>query len=467
MQKLFSSWYLLGFALTCVGCLAAWFALASGPSPNTLATSESKGHSDSPVTSVRVETVKPQQGGLERTTTQPGTVIAFESAQLLAKVPGYLKSQAVDIGDHVRQGQVLAEIDAPERLKEVDQAKAAVGQANAQVAQALARIHTTEADEKAAEAAIKQAEAEVERAAATRALREKEYKRIEKLFELESVDEGLVDEKLDERDAARASERLAQAGVANAKALANAAAARIEQAKADANDAKAKVDLAAAALAKAEVFAGYLKIVSPYDGVVTNRNFFRGDFIRSADQNGHVPLLAVDRTDRMRVVVQIPDPDVPFTNPGDEAVVEIDNLPGVHFSGKVSRIADAEDTETRTMRAEIDLPNEKNRLRQGMYGRVTIRLVTSTTALRVPSSSLVGAMTDGKGAVYVCQHGVARLVPVQIGRDDGLHIEILQGLSPEDDVIHRPSAALFDGARVTVMSAAANTKAVTEDARGK
>jgi RND family efflux transporter MFP subunit len=277
----------------------------------------------------------------------------------------------------------------------------------------------------------------------------------------------MVDEKLDELEAARAAERLAQAGVSLAKAQASAATARIAQAKADAVEARAKVDVASSALAKSEVMAQYLSIESPYDGVVTKRNFFRGDFIQSADQDANTPLLVVDRTDLMRVVVQVPDRDVPFTNAGEEATVDIDALPGSRFSGKVSRIADAEDPLTRTMRVEIDLPNDKNLLRQGMFGMATIQLGTIAGAVRVPSSSVVGDVTNGKGQVYVCRDNVAHLVAVRLGQDDGLHVEVLGGLKATDDVVKQPSTTLYDGAHVLCTRAHSDAKATNTAAGGK
>jgi HlyD family secretion protein len=460
MRTLLSRRHLVGFIGVGATCALGWYALANrAPSlasdARSAAAASHKSADETQVsgTRVRVETVKPQKGGLERTTTQPGTIIAFESAQLFAKVSGYLKSQVVDIGDRVGRGQILAEIDAPELLKAVDQAKAAVAQAQAQLVQAQARILTAEADRDAALAAIKQAEAEIVRTEANFKFRKKQFIRISELAKSQSVDQRLADEKEDEMESARAAEELAHAGVANAKALAKAADARVVQSRADADEAKSKVDVASAELAKAQVFADYLKIVSPYDGVVTNRNFFRGDFIQSADKDARTPLLAVDRTDLMRAVVQVPDRDVPFTHVGDPATVEIDALPGARFSAKVSRVADAEDTQTRTMRTEIDIPNPDRVLRQGMYGRVTIHLGTLPGASRIPSSAVVGAVKEGKGAVYVCRQNVARLVPVRLGRDDGTQVEVLEGLTPNDEVVRQPSTALFDGAPVTIAAA--------------
>lgn len=405
-----------------------------------------------PATTFRVETTTPKPGGVQRVSIQPGSVIGFESAQLFAKVSGYLKFQPVDIGSLVKRGQVLAEIDAPELFRDADQAKAAVDQAKAAVAQAEARVLTAQADKEAAQATVKQNEAEVDRTIATRSFREKQYQRIKDLFEARSIDGRLVDEKFEEMESALAAQHAAEAAVATAKAQVSAAGAKVEQAKSDLANAKAQVEVAEATRARANVFVDYTRIISPYDGVVTKRSYFLGDFIRAADQGGLVPLLAVNRTDVMRVVVQIPDRDVPYTNVGDPADVEIDALPGKSFSAKVSRIADAEDPETRTMRIEVDLPNKDNLLRQGMYGRVTVHLERSGQLLSVFTSSVVNGSDLTKPSVFVVKDGVAKLTPVVLGVDNGLRVEVLQGLQPGDAVVQRPPAGLSDGARVEVIS---------------
>jgi RND family efflux transporter MFP subunit len=424
-----------------------------GPSPHAAAkeTEQPAKTADEP-DAVRVEVVRPSGGGIERQTTQPGSVIAYESADLFAKVSGFLKTQNVDIGSRVQRGEVLAEIDAPEFIKAVDQGNAAVDQAKAQVIQAEARITTAIALRDAAQAAVKQADAEIDRAAAVRSFREKQYARIKNLYDLKSIDERLVDEKLDEMEAARATEAAARAAVLTAKAQVGAAEAKIDQARADLTDAQAKVEVEEATVGKSKVFVEYTKITSPYDGVVTKRNFFRGAFIRSPDQGGLVPLLSVSRTDVMRVIVQVPDRDVPFISSGNAAKVQIDALPGSEFPGKVSRMADAEDPLTRTMRVEIDLPNPQNTLREGMYGRVTIRLSQVANALTIPSSCLIGTVQDGQADVFVIQDGVARQREVRVGADNGLRMEILGGLTAADSVVKRHNGPLKDGTRVQAVT---------------
>ncbi|HEX4142836.1 MAG TPA: efflux RND transporter periplasmic adaptor subunit [Pirellulales bacterium] len=403
---------------------------------------------------VRVEVVRPVLGGIVREITRPASVIAFESADLYAKISGYLKSQPVDIGSRVKQGETLAEIDAPEFAKQVEQAKAALDQANAQVAQAESRIVTAEAERDAAVAYVKQAEAEVDRALAARDYRRMAYERIEELVKQKAIDEKLRDEKLEEMNASVAAVLAARAGVVTAQAKVSAAEATIAQAKADYVGAKANVEVAQAALDKAKVFVDFTKIVSPYDGVVTKRNFFRGAFIRAAEQGGIVPLLGVSRVDLMRVVAQVPDRDVPYVAIGNPAKVEIDALPGDEFEGKVSRMADAEDPETRTMRVEIDLPNPAGTLREGMYGSATIHLVQGKKVLTIPSSCLVGNVDNGKGSVYIVENGVARAREVSVGTDNGVNTEIVKGLSEKNEVVYRHSGAVADGTAVEVIPAA-------------
>jgi RND family efflux transporter MFP subunit len=335
---------------------------------------------------------------------------------------------------------------------EVTKAAAALIQAKAAVDQMKAQLVTAQAKWQAAVAAVAQSEADLGRATAQQAFREKQYQRIKKLFEMNSIDERLVDEKMDEMEAAQAATASARAAIITAKAEVAAAAAKVEEAKSDIVAAEGTVQVSQAALEKAKVLAEYKKIVSPYDGVVTQRSFNRGDFIRGAERSGEASLLVVERTDRMRIVVQVPDLDVPWIARGNPATVEIDALPGEVFRGTVARTADSEDAQSRTMRVEIDLPNSAGKLRQGMYGRVTIKLRAASGSFVVPATCLVGPVKDGKGTVYILRDGKACLVHVKVGSDDGARIEIRQGLSTEDDVVFRYNGAIGDGVPVAVVN---------------
>ena len=404
---------------------------------------------DPPSRAVRVQVERPRKGEMDRVTMQPGTVQAYEAAQLFAEVPGYLKEQNVDIGDRVQRGQVLATIDVPELEKQVSRYAAMVEQAQAKQKVAIANVATARAVLEVSKSNVVKSEAAAASAKAMRSLREKQLRRYRELLASKSIDERLVDEKEEQADAAIETERAARAAILTSKAQVTADAAKVDQALADVADADAAIKVADAELARAKVLVQFATIVSPYDGVITQRNFFRGDFVKAATEGGSpLPLFTVERTDKMRVVVQIPDRDVPYADPGDAAAVEIDALPGQKFEAKISRIANSEDPQTRLMRVEIDLPNPTGRIRKGMYGRVTIILEKGAEGLSIPSAALVGKVHDGKAAVYVVRAGKAALTSVRVGNDTGLRMEITAGLRTDDDVILHPPSGLTDGAEV-------------------
>ena len=411
---------------------------------------------------VHVGVIHPQTDKMERTSSQPGSVQAFESVQLFAGVSGYLKTQTVDIGSLVQgprfddkgkqtqPGQVLATVDVPELEKQVERCASVVEQNLARVAQMKARVTSAKAELVAAQAAVPEAEANAKSKAATLRFREKQLKRFKELAANGSIDERLVDEETERRDAAVEAYIAATEAVNSAKARVASTAAKIEAAEADTAEAEAEVKVAQAELDKARVFVQFATISAPFDGIVTQRNFFPNDYVRAAGEGGtSKPLLTVQRTDLMRVVVQVPDRDVPYCKVGNPATVEIDALPGEKFPAKVSRTAQSEDAETRLMRVEIDVPNPTGKITNGMYGRVTIFLEKSNL-LSIPSSCLVGRMQDGKGSVYVVRDGHLHLTVVQIGSDNGLTVGIASGLKPDDAVVVHTSGGMADGTPVVV-----------------
>jgi RND family efflux transporter MFP subunit len=381
---------------------------------------------------------------------QPGSVHAFESVDLYAKASGFLKSQRVDIGSSIKQGETLAEIDAPELQRDVDEATAKLEQARAQTDQVVSHVVTAEAERETADSLVVQAESDIARLAAKRSLAEKQYERIKDLNARNATARVLVDEQQQELESAQAAERTGHATVKTARAQAAASVAKIVQAKADVAEAHASVRVAEARLARARVLDGYTRITAPFDGVVTRRTFHPGAFIRSADDGAPEPLLTVMRTDKMRVVIQVPDLDVPLLDVGDKVTIAVDALKGREIAGAVARLGKSEDPTTRTMRVEVDLPNPDGFLVEGMYGRATIELQPPTDHLTVPSTCVIGHSEHGTAVVFLIRDGKARRTPVTVGNDDGVSVEILSGVGPTDEVIVRPDATLADGGLVLV-----------------
>jgi RND family efflux transporter MFP subunit len=196
-------------------------------------------------------------------------------------------------------------------------------------------------------------------------------------------------------------------------------------------------------------------VYSPYDCTVTVRNFHVGAFIRSPEQGGQIPILAVDRTDIIRVKVQIPEREIPHIQPGDVATIRFDALPGKEFTAPVARIAESEDPATRAMLAEVDLPNPDGIIRDHMYGRAEITLDESPQGVTIPSACLVGDAVNGQSQVFVVENGHAQLRKIEVGRDTGKEVEVLSGLGVGDAVIMRPPGSLLDGAEVATSTPAA------------
>lgn len=445
-------WLLVIVGVVCAVIGGAYVMLGPHEAAEAANSEERETRSERAASAVEVEAVHPTVGGLQRTTTQPGSVIPDKSADLFAKVSGYLQEQGVDIGSHVKENDVLAVIEVPELHKQVARSKAALDQAKAQVVQAQAHVATATAEAHAAKEMIALYEASVDSARSMLNFREKVYVRMDKLARVEkAIDLKLVDEKEEQKHAAEAALLSAQASVLSAKAQFAAAEAKIEQAQADLVNAKANVEVADAQLQKDKVLAEYTVIKSPYTGIITARHFWPGDFVQSRDQGAAMPLLTVQKTDVMRVKVQVPDADVPYTDAGDEATVKIDALPRETFKAKVSRTAGAEDPETRTMRVEIDIENENGILRDGMYGKVTINLEQASKGLAIPSSCLMVESESGKASLYVVRNGKAHKVMVDVGDDNGLMTEIRSGLRAEDIVARPLRGNLAEGVAVKVV----------------
>ncbi len=444
--------WILGVAIAAMLTLGyRWLASHEANNSPTAAVSEgdpaSGGTAESSNSSLpRVDVVQPQVGGVVNSTTQPGSVEAFNFENLFAKVSGYLKTQTVDIGDRVKEGQVLATIEAPEIVQAAHQAQAELEQAQAQLKSNLAALETAKADVAVARATVLEKQADLKQAVAFFEFHQIQYSRISDLFKQKAIDERAVDENLKERDAAESAKNLTEAAVSTARADLGAKEALAKQAEANVADARAKVQVASAVLDKAKVYVAYTQLRSDYNGVVTKRNYHVGDFVRAAEDGGQMPVLTVAETDVMRVVVRMPEDYVPLTRPGDKAVFKL-NFTDHVFVGKVARIADSLDRDDKTMRTEIDLPNPANELRDGMYGYATIDLSKSLKGLSVPSSSLV-TTGDSKTWVFVVRDGRLHRIGVKVAIDTGVRAEVLSGPRPDDLVVVQPTEDLTEGQSV-------------------
>ena len=314
--------------------------------------------------------------------TLPGTVQPLHESAIYARVGGYVRRWNADIGQLVRQGTVLAEIDAPELEQNVQQARSQV-QMN--------------------QAALQLAKADLARWTSL------------------------------ERDSAVTSQELDQKRAAFASAQANTAAAE-------------------ANLRRLAETRGFTRIVAPFTGVITARNVDVGSLISAAGASGS--LFRISQTDTVRAYVTVPATYATSIRPGLEAQVDVQGMAGRHFTGRVVRTSASLDAATRTMLAEVDIPNRDFAILPGMYAQVSLSFPRVSPPILVPASALVirsagpqvmvvegaNAVQDGKGTV--------RLRSVQVGRDYGSTVEVLDGLIDGATIVTNPSADLGDGMRV-------------------
>jgi membrane fusion protein (multidrug efflux system) len=233
---------------------------------------------------------------------------------------------------------------------------------------------------------------------------------------------------------------------------------RLEAAQQDAPDlvmpqsvdaARAKRDVARANLQRAETLLGYCRITAPFAGVITKRWLDPGALVpaaTSSTQPQSAALVSLSDFGRVRIDVAIPEPDVPGIDRGLPVEVTCQALPGRRFSGGITRLAYALDGATKTMAAEIEIPNPDQALRPGMFVSVKIELQRQANALLVPAE----AVLSEKGNLYVftVADSVAKKLPIRAGFDDGISVAVLEGLVPDQPVIVAGKQAIRDGQRV-------------------
>jgi multidrug efflux pump subunit AcrA (membrane-fusion protein) len=333
----------------------------------------------------------------------PGSIQAVTEAPILARADGYLKSRLVDIGDIVAAGQLLGEIEAEEVDHQVMQTKAAIHQSEAALEQSIAGLEQARANEQLARVTAQ---------------------RWSNLLQ-----KGVVSPQ--ENDTYQAQSK---AQSANVRALERAVAA-----------ARSNVEAATANFDRIDDVQAYRKVRAPFAGVITMRNVDTGALIAA----GQTLLFRVAQTGTLRTYANIPQAYAESIQTGMDAKLTFANLPGRVFRGKVIRTAHALDASSRTMLAEVQIPNLDNMLMPGMYCNVQLDIVRSAPPLIIPGDTL---MVRPKGAIVatITEGQTVHFQQVLLGRDFGKEIEVLEGLHEGQLLVANPNDAVHEGMRVQV-----------------
>ncbi len=219
-----------------------------------------------------------------------------------------------------------------------------------------------------------------------------------------------------------------------------------------ADDTHAAMLAAKATLDQTLALEDYKLIRAPFSGVVTARYTDPGALIPQATgSTANTPILALATLSPLRVYTEVPQDIAPFIHDGDAASVAVTDYPGRNFTGKVTRHSTALDPATRTMLVEIDLPNRDNVLYPGMFAEVTIQTRTPVHSLMVPDDALI--FRQGKPFVPVVRENKLRLLPVQLGHDTGINVEVEGDIHPDDVVALSVGQAARDGETVQPIKA--------------
>jgi RND family efflux transporter MFP subunit len=341
------------------------------------------------VPKLRVATIKPSDPTV--VVTLPATTAAFAQANIFARASGYIDKRNVDIGDNVKAGELLAHITAPEIEHQIQQAQASIGQS---------------------QAALQQAQANAELANVT-------WGRDKPL-----VQQGWVTKQQGSVDEQTLQAQQAAVGVAQQNLAAQQAQLKVLQQQQD-----------------------YQSVVAPFDGTITQRNIDVGSLVQ-ADATTGTFMFTIMQSNVIRTYVHVPQDAAFGLEPGVGAKVRVPEIPGREFPAKVTRVADALEPNTRTLLAEVDIPNPDGALSPGIYCAVELDILRKVPSLTVPADAVV-FNADGL-RVAVLENGTAHFQKIAVTRDLGTAVEVSEGVKPGDQVILNPPVNLAEGEKVDV-----------------
>jgi RND family efflux transporter MFP subunit len=339
------------------------------------------------VPSVHVATI--EESPAITSITLPGTTAAFAAANIYARATGYIAKRNVDIGDHVKTGDPLAQLAVPELDDQISQNEATLTQLKAALDQAQANLKLAQVTWDRDRPLVKEG--------------------------WTTQQQGTVD--VQTLKAQEAAVSVAQANVAAQENL----------------------------LKMLHQNRDYASVVAPFDGVITQRNVDVGSLVQGNATTGTF-MFEMMQKDVIRVWVYVPQDAAFGVGAGVDAVVRVPELPDRAFAGRVTRIADALQSGTRTLLTEIDLPNPDGALASGIYCTVELKIPRKTPALVLPAEALI--FNRNGQQVAVANNGKAEIRKVRVTRDLGTRVEVNAGVKPGEQVILNPPVTLVEGSKV-------------------
>jgi RND family efflux transporter MFP subunit len=329
----------------------------------------------------------------------------FQEIDVMAKVAGYIKEIKFDVGDRVRQGQLLATLEVPEMGDDLRRADASTERATAEVARASDELQRAES------------------------VHQMTHLSFERLSGVSAKRPGLIAQQ--EIDDAKSRDLVAEAQIAAAKSGLAAARQQVHVNTADASKVKTLMD--------------YTRVTAPFDGVITKRYADMGSMIQAgtASQTQAMPVARLSENSRLRLILPVPESAVPTVHIGQRVEVRVPTLSRT-FPGVVARFTDKLNSSTRTMDTEVDVPNASLVLIPGMYAEVDLTLAQRKQVLAVPSAAV-----DSTGQVMVVTaDNRVEMRKIETGMETADRVEVKSGLSAGDQVVLAGRASLQVGEAV-------------------
>jgi RND family efflux transporter MFP subunit len=350
---------------------------------------------EEPTSEQTAAVVLAQRKPISNTLTLSGEFRSFQEVDVHAKVAGYIRNIYVDVGDHVKAGQILAVLEVPELSAQLLGADAAVHRAGD---------------------AIHRAQGDLARAQSLHEATHLDYNRLK---EASTAKPGLIAQQ--ELDDAQAKDKEGEA--------------QIDASEAALAEAHSQLDEALAQQKQLNAMSDYTKIIAPFAGVVTHRYVDTGALVQAGTNSNTqaLPVVSVAETDLFRLILPVPESAVPSVRLGTMVKVHVSSLKR-DFEGKVSRYADDLNVDTRTMHTEVDVPNQDGSIVAGMYAEVAIALARKADALVVPVQSVSRNGTQASVLVVNSQNRIEER-QVRLGLEGSDNVEVVSGLAPNDRVV--------------------------------
>ena len=317
----------------------------------------------------------------------------FQEVDVMAKVSGYIKEIKVDIGDRVRDGQLLATLEIPEMQDDLARAAASIEQATAELATARD---------------------DLQRAQSLQDMSHLSYTRV---LDVSKKEPGLVPQQ--DVDEAHSRDLVAEAQVSEAKSRIAECEQRIRVSKAE--------------QARTKTLYQYGTITAPFTGVITKRYANSGSLIQAGTSSQAMPVARVSENGLLRLALPVPESAVPSIHPGETVDVQVSALHRT-FPGRIARFADKVDEATRTMKTEVDVPNPSLILVPGMYAEVKLTVEERKNVLTVPVEAVDGSLNAARVFIVV-PSGEIRIIPVTLGLEGPREIEVRSGNIKDGDAI--------------------------------